>query len=64
MNIEENENFSFNEHIIRDKDGKIEVNSFYSLLWKISIEINEKNKSKIRPVFNLKLDCANRINNN
>ena len=64
MNIEENANFSFNDHIIRDKDGKIEVNSFYSLLWKIGIEINEKNKSKIRPVFNLKFDCANRINNN
>ena len=67
-NIEENvNNFNYNDYIERDKDGKIEIKCFFSLLWKISIEMNgenKKNKSEIRSVFNLKFDCANSFNIN
>ena len=68
MNIEENaNNFNFNDYVVRDKNGKIEIRCFYSFLWKIRIEMNEENKkdkSEIRPLFNIKFDCRNSINKN
>ena len=68
MNIEESaNNFNFKNYVTRDEKGNIEINNFYSFLWKIKIEMNEinkKNKSEIRPIFNIKFDCKNSINNN
>ena len=68
MNLEENaNNFNFNNYVTRDEKGNIEIKNFYSFLWKIKIEMNEvnkKNKSEIRPIFNIKFDCKNSINNN
>ena len=68
MNIEENaSNFNFNDYVIRDIDGNIEIKCLYSFLWKIKIELNyedKKNITEIRPIFNIKFDCKNHINNN
>ena len=66
--IEENaDNFIFQDFVIRDEKGYIEIKCFYSFLWKIKIEMNQENKtnkSEVRPIFNLKFDCKNAFNNN
>ena len=68
INNEENaNNFSFNNYVTQDEKGNIIINNFFSFLFKIKIEMNEinkKNKSEIRPTFNIKFDCKNSINNN
>ena len=68
VNVEKSPNsFNFNNYVTRDINGNIEIKCFYSFLWKIKIEMNEvnkKNKSEIRPIFNIKFDCINSINNN
>ena len=68
VNVEKSPNsFNFNNYVTRNEEGNIEIKCFYSFLWKIKIEMNEenkKNKSEIRPIFNIKFDCINSINNN
>ena len=60
-------NYNFNDYISRDQDGNIEIKCLYSFIFKINIEMNQdkkENKSEIRPIFNIKFDCKNSINNN
>ena len=60
-------NYNFNDYISRDQAGNIEIKCFYSFIFKINIEMNQdkkENKSEIRPIFNIKFDCKNSINNN
>ena len=57
--------FNFNDFVKKDENKNIEINSLYSLLWKIKIEFYEntdKNSNSVRKNLNLKFDCLN-VNN-
>ena len=64
--MEENRsNFNFNDFVKKNEKGEIIINCFYSLLWKIKMEILEENKNnKKSSNFNFKFDCANNNNMN
>jgi hypothetical protein len=60
------DNFTFRNLVNLDENGFVEINCFYSLLWKIKNEIlkNKTNSKESRSSFNLKFDLENSININ
>ena len=52
------------EYIIKDKDGQIIINCFFSFILKIKEELLTKEDEKGRKNFNIIFDCGKRFNIN
>ena len=60
--IKEANEEEINKSIIKDENGKIIINCFYSFLLKIKKELNDNNEETKREEINIQFDCRSNIN--